>query len=267
MPQDIDTNSEAKSSPLKAFLKSLLRRVGFDIVRYQPTGARPINILDLAVRARLVDNPDFLFLQVGANDGVRHDPIRDLVLEFQLRGILLEPLPDMFEELRANYACQPQLQLVNAAVSAGEEHLTLARFRADAPVHDDLHGLASIDIGRIEEFARDRGLLEYVEQVQVECVTFEQLAADHDIASLDLLMIDVEGHEWELLQAAFQAGLKPVIVFMEFLHLSPLDRWNAEQLLADRGYDVTYTGIDLVGVQPFGPRRAEDSGSSRSDVG
>jgi len=85
----------------------------------------------------------------------------------------------------------------------------------------------------------------------VNCVTFEQLMAEHDFAELDLLAIDVEGHEWELLRAAFDAGLRPAIVFMEFLHLEPAQRWSAEQLLADEGYGIAYTGIDLIGVQPI----------------
>jgi len=99
--------------------------------------------------------------------------------------------------------------------------------------------------------ARRHGVEDEVQYVDVPCVTFEDLIEEYNIRSVDLLIIDVEGQEWELLQAAFQAGLAPAIVFMEFLHLPPGDRLRAEAFLARRGYDIAYSGIDLIGLQPF----------------
>jgi FkbM family methyltransferase len=172
------------------------------------------------------------------------------VHEFHLPGLLVEPLPDMFGALRQNYAGEPQLLFENVALGASAGTLELIRFRADAPVDDDLHGLASADIPRMERFARFRGIEHHLERVNVPCITFEEFLHKHGIAQVDLLVMDVEGHEWALLQAAFRAGIQPRILFMEFIHLTPHERWQTELFLADHGYTMAYCGIDLIALHP-----------------
>src|SRR5438045_458861 len=76
--------------------------------------------LKLAVAYALRRRPDFTFLQVGAFDGRTDDPIYPLVEEFGIRGIVVEPQPEMLETLRASYAEYPQVVVVNAAIADEE---------------------------------------------------------------------------------------------------------------------------------------------------
>ena len=48
--------------------------------------------------------PDLFFLQICGMDGKRFDPIYAFVKHYRWKGIILEPLPDLFEALAANYA-------------------------------------------------------------------------------------------------------------------------------------------------------------------
>ena len=43
---------------------------------------------------------DFFFIQVGANDGVMCDPIRQFIVKHSWGCILVEPVPDYFELLK-----------------------------------------------------------------------------------------------------------------------------------------------------------------------
>ena len=61
--------------------------------------------------------PDLFFLQVGGMDGKRFDPIYAFVKHYRWKGIILEPLPDLFETLAANYAGTERVILVNAALT------------------------------------------------------------------------------------------------------------------------------------------------------
>jgi hypothetical protein len=68
------------------------------------------------------------FIQVGANDGIYGDPIRDFIIKYQWSGILVEPQLDVFECLKQNYAaCESNLIFANVAVSGNSEFLTIYR--------------------------------------------------------------------------------------------------------------------------------------------
>lgn len=234
----------------KWILKQFLRSCGFDIVRHDPASLRPLNVLDLAVECVASACRDFYFVQIGANDGIRHDPLRPLVLRHRLAGLLVEPLPDIFEDLQRNYSGVPGLRFVNAAAGNASGNLRIARFRRDAPVHDDLHSIASADIARLRRFARRRGVEHFIEELDVPCLSIEELLESHDVKHVDLLQLDVEGHELELLRAVFLAGFAPTIVNMEHLHLGTEDRIQAQRLLVTHGYSYVYTGIDLIATLP-----------------
>src|SRR5216683_542034 len=47
---------------------------------------------------------DFFFVQVGACDGVSFDALYDFVVKHNLPGIVIEPVPDLYRELKANYS-------------------------------------------------------------------------------------------------------------------------------------------------------------------
>jgi FkbM family methyltransferase len=233
----------------KHWLKNLLRRFGYDLVRAGVPDPRPLNLLELAVTARLADPAPFYFVQIGANDGVRSDPLRPLILKHALPGLLIEPLPDYFDALRRNYADQTDLVFEQTAIGASEGTLELARFKPDAPIHDDMHGLASSDTTRMERFARERGLDSHLEKVSVPCTRLGALMKKHAIAAIDLLQIDVEGHEYVILRDIFGEGIFPGIIHYEFLHLTPADRIAAEKLLLDHGYAYGYASIDVLAIR------------------
>lgn len=233
----------------KWLLKSLLQRFGLDLIRTRSVANRPLNLLELAVTARLVAPSPLFFVQIGANDGVRSDPLRPLVLQHQLSGLLIEPLPDYFEALVRNYDGQQGLIFEQMAVCDKDGTLELARFKSDAPIHDEMHGLASSDTERMSRFAREKGLADHLETVTVPCARLSTLLHKHDIHQVDLLQIDVEGHEYIILRDMFDEGIYPGIIHYEFLHLSRGDRIAAEQLLHDHGYAYGYATIDVLAIR------------------
>lgn len=75
--------------------------------RYVPRlPERPFRVLWYLVTEELQKNANFFFRQIGANDGVLGDPLHDSVLRHKLTGLLVEPLPNLCERLKANYAGQ-----------------------------------------------------------------------------------------------------------------------------------------------------------------
>ena len=74
------------------------------------------------------------FIQVGANDGFRGDPIRRMVQKYNWSGILIEPLPDIYEKLKENYKDQEGLIFENAAIHRSKKEVVMFRYRKDSRV-------------------------------------------------------------------------------------------------------------------------------------
>ena len=87
--------------------------------KYLPIKIDAINkILDNILTANSVVN----FIQVPSNDGVTGDPINCFVNNNNWHGVLVEPIPFLFEKLKINYDQRKEnLQFLNCAVSAEEE--------------------------------------------------------------------------------------------------------------------------------------------------
>src|SRR5690348_13962179 len=59
-----------------------------------------------------------IFIQIGSNEGVMStDPLCALILKEHWQGVLIEPVPRIFEKLKENYAGCPQLHFENVAIS------------------------------------------------------------------------------------------------------------------------------------------------------
>jgi hypothetical protein len=89
----------------------------------------------------------FKFVQIGAHDGVRFDDLFRFVTDHDCTGVVVEPLPDAFERLRANYADYPRILPVNKAIHATAETVSLFRVSPAALSRyaDWAQGIASFD--------------------------------------------------------------------------------------------------------------------------
>src|SRR3989344_5088239 len=60
---------------------------------------------------------DILFVEIGAMDGVSFDPLYAVVMKYRWRGLLVEPLPDLFARLKENYKDATGVLFENAAIA------------------------------------------------------------------------------------------------------------------------------------------------------
>ena len=61
--------------------------------------------------------PTAFFVEIGANDGEQHDHLRPLILDADWRGLMVEPVPYVFERLRRQLRRRPRVTLENAAIA------------------------------------------------------------------------------------------------------------------------------------------------------
>lgn len=234
---------------MKTVIRWAARKLGYDFVRYVELPERPFRVLDLVVRARIAAGLPVRFIQIGANDGVLGDPIRHLVLEYGLPGLLVEPIPDRFARLRENYSGHPGVEFEQSAVGEEDGEATIYRVRPGPEMPEWVQGIASFDRRHLS--SRKFGLKDlerHVEGVTVPVLSMPTLLRKHKLESCDLLQIDTEGYDCRLVQCAIRSGLRPAIINYEFIHVDPAERVRCKRLLADHGYSFLDIGRDTLAV-------------------
>jgi FkbM family methyltransferase len=164
------------------------------------------------------------FVQIGANDGVRCDPLHETVITHHWRGVLVEPIPDLFERLVENYPGASTLTFENAALGTTNGSITLWVVRPRMGDPDWADQLASFDK---EVVLRHRNevpqLDDRLEHVEVESLTLPTLVRRHDLQTIDLLHVDAEGFDLQVLdQVDLTAEWAPRSVIFEKKHLEPV---------------------------------------------
>ena len=233
-----------------AAAQRLLGKIGLQVVR-KPACVEPVmpfDILELAIVKLLSEKGDtFYFVQIGANDGVMNDFLNNLIRKYSLRGCLVEPMPDVYEDLKHNYRDQKQLEFRNVMIGEHTGTSEIYRFARNAPVpHEFFHGLARSDKQYIDQRAKSEGLEAFTETVMCKMVTFESFMGTLPVDHIGLLYVDTEGSDDRILDAAFRAGVFPDVINYEWTEM-PLDRRCALKLsLLDHGYRFVDVGADTV---------------------
>jgi FkbM family methyltransferase len=202
-----------------------------------------------------------VFAQIGANDGLRNDPVREFVVRGGWRGVLVEPLPGIFEMLKENYAYlrSSQLHFANCAVAdtggGSLELFTLTpEFLAGMSREKRLSMLrkASLTRSHVEKFVAPANRAHICSQ-SVRSVTFEQLLAEAAIsaADLDVLVIDAEGHEQAILGSIDFDSIRPELVVFESHHLGETLQ-AVTDLFTRQGYTTVKVGPDSVAAHGAG---------------
>jgi FkbM family methyltransferase len=210
------------------------------------------------LRAFADEHPSAVFLEVGSNDGEQHDHLRPYILSLPWRGVMVEPVPYVFERLRRNYGeLEDRIALENVAV--GERDGTLPFWYLRPPAHDERESLPDWYDG-VGSFSRET-ILDHADAIpdleerlvcaQVPSLTFDSLCKRHGLTELNLLLMDTEGWDWEILKDVDLDVYRPEILVYEHYHLAPSDRMAARRRLEDAGYATMEEGFDTFCLGPY----------------
>ena len=133
--------------------------------------------------------------------------IREFVVHNKTwNGVFVEPMPSMFGVLEQNYryARHPGLHFFQAAISDRMDTATIWKIKDEAykkyPAF--VRGMASFDKTHlIRHFpGRETEIESHMEGVEVPCVTYDYVVEKFQLDRVDLLVLDVEGHEPTILR-------------------------------------------------------------------
>ena len=163
---------------------ALFRRAGFHVRRLRGLPFGVCVGLDLS-RCGLVNSSRTIVVDVGANRGDWTVGLLERLPDVTIYGF--EPVPATFAHLRARMANQPWVHIANQALGAANEikeillyeEDVLSSFVPSSSVEHAPRATASVEIIRLDDFARDAG-----------------------IQHIHLLKIDTEGFELDVLRGS-----------------------------------------------------------------
>lgn len=206
--------------------------------------------------------PRWFFIQVGANDPRRADPIYQYVLKWRWHGILVEPQSWVFEhQLLPAYENCPGLAFENAAIAetSGKGRL----YKLSVSRERWATGLASLRkeqlMAAVTQRYVERNLgmghadlpadaADYVEVEVVQTLSWSSLLDKHRPKNIDLLQIDAEGLDYSLLKWFDFDRYRPRILNFEHLHMTDPERADTTARLCGLGYLCFEDGINWVAV-------------------
>lgn len=216
--------------------------------------------LDYVLAQRAILARDFFFVQIGAFDGRRYDPLFAWVQAHRWRGLLIEPQPRYFSKLVENYQGVDGLEFRRIAVGVRNETRSFYTVADEPGVTPDAGMLASFDRETLLSHRKFvPGLDSLVRSEEIECVALNDLLAEVDADHIDLLQIDVEGYDHELIRVLDFERFSPSIVRFEHIHLTDAQHEASIERLIAHGYRVCLEEHDTLAYRPpdLTPGRSE----------
>jgi FkbM family methyltransferase len=218
------------------------------VIRRRPRPALPKLLRNFAEAF-----PDAFFVEIGANDGVQHDHLRPFVVHGNWSGIMVEPVPYVFERLRRNYEGIDRVALENAAITAdGDADLPFFHLR-DAPpderaaLPDWYDGVGSFSRAAILSHAGDiPDVADRVVESRVAALSFDTLLERHGAPPVDLIVIDAEGYDAEIIRSIDFERHHPKLVLYEHYHLDAETRADTRAAMETAAYATFEEGFDTV---------------------
>jgi FkbM family methyltransferase len=210
-----------------------------------------IDLLPLLIEHSALVEGKRAILQIGANDGHLRDPVHQIIMKLSLLAILVEPLPDRFEQLRRNYSNQSNIRFENVAVSTQPGEGEIFRISKEAAhLPDWMQGIASFDKSHLlkhKSYAQGALFDPYIESVRVPVVTINQLLQKNsDITEFIALQVDTEGHDFVVIKSAVEARFLPKIINYEHKHLAYSDQVSCRELLSSLDYSFWADQVNTI---------------------
>jgi FkbM family methyltransferase len=231
---------------LKRLLIHLLEKRGYCVTFGEPATFAAIT----SMFSRRTQN--FFFIQIGAYDGRKDDPIYELVRRNRWSGILIEPQPDIFERLKQNYAGFSGLAFEQAAIVAEGTSWPLYKLKDEYAhlFHADHRTLSSFRPELIiRHLSEPMDVESALQKVDAPRLSFSALLKKHDVTKIDLLQIDVEGYDFQIIKSIDFEQISPRIIRFEHANLRAIEKAQCVDFLIAKDYKLLIGAYDATAFQ------------------
>lgn len=203
------------------------------------------------------NHPTYKAVQIGAMDGINFDDTRGFFDMYKWESILVEPIPEIFEELKVNLKDRENIIYENSAIGPKQGKLTMLTIPSSAIKEYDLHpgykGMSAtypLKNGFGSDYERDIEVkTKYGKDIEVDCITFDQLVDKHSFNDVNILVCDAEGYDWEIFKEIDLSKYNLQFIRLEYMNLSKEEKEQLIQKLESNGYKYTIGTQDIDAVK------------------
>lgn len=171
------------------------------------------------------------YIELGALDGVLYSNTKFFEDTLNWKGILIEPHPEKFKLLKQN---RPNNYLFNNLVSCHTEDLEFRYFvDGHAAVSGVEHTLPQEHFQNYFDNERTKFLPQ--KKILMKPKTLTDIVKETNLTHIDLLSLDVEGHEYEVLKS-WDFSIPIDIILMETLGTNPEKDEMCKNILIQNNY-------------------------------
>ena len=209
-------------------------------------------------------NDDFFVFQVGANDGMTHDPLHKFIKRDGWKGILMEPQPYVFNTFLSKvYKKDQGITAINAAIGEKDGEATL--FKISFSNERWATGLARFDRTLLEQLIKEGRLdkkikksrakppenkADWISEEVIAMRSPHSIFRDYNVKTIDLLMIDTEGFDFEVIKLINLDKVLPKAIVFEDMHLSESDYNDCKIMLSKHNYSFKRLGPNTIAWLP-----------------
>lgn len=238
---------------LRRWIRKQLNKKGYRV--YKPG---PYTIFDFeSFLYRFLEKYNHLtYVQVGANDGVMNDPLHSFIRKNynRVKGFHLEPQPDVFNILRSNLEKFDNLKALNLGIHQTDEIIDMFRVKPELldSLPENAKGIASF---KPDHWVKSNLVpnSSFIEKIEVHCVNINDFFKMENIDSLDLLLLDTEGYDYEIIKSIDMIKNKPYIIRFEHgvrNQIMDTDQfYEVCEYLNQHGYQIIAESYDATAYQ------------------
>jgi FkbM family methyltransferase len=173
-----------------------------------------------------------IYIELGALDGVLYSNTKFFEDQLMWKGILIEPHPLNFQKLLLN---RPNNFLVNALISNSTTPLD---FRYFEDYHAAVSGVTdTLSQHHMDKYFENDLYKDVLKQhtIQMYPVTLTEIIKRSNVPFVDLLSLDVEGHEYEVLMS-WDFSVPIYVILIETLGVQPEKDEMCRKILKEHNY-------------------------------
>lgn len=162
-----------------------------------------------------------VFVECGAFDGLIECSCKFFEETLNWRGVNIEPVLSIYEKLCINRPNSINLNYALSNKNGSEQFATVIH-----PAFGEFYGN-----GSLHHMSAHRDVLNQMnckfQEITVECITYDKLLDLTQLKQIDLLVLDIEGHELEVLTNMLSVKrVLPKVLCVEYGHLGLLEMCN-----------------------------------------